>query len=128
MSGLKEASALAYDQLKEHLAPCGCAPVRFTPGLWKPNERRTTFTLAVDDFGIKYFHKADADHLFSAPHDKHELTKDWTGTSYLGLTLNWNCKAGHVDISMPNCVPKALAKFQHACITQICATCSSSLG
>jgi hypothetical protein len=66
MYGLKEASLLAYNQLKEHLAPYGYAPVRFTPGLWKHNERRTTFTLAVDDFGIKYFHKADADHLFSA--------------------------------------------------------------
>jgi hypothetical protein len=81
MYGLKEASVLAYDQLKEHLAPYGYAPVRFTPGLWKHNERRTTFTLAIDDFGIKYFHKADADHLFSALHDKYELTKDWTGTS-----------------------------------------------
>jgi hypothetical protein len=114
MCGLKEASVLAYDQLKEHLAPYGHAPVRFTPGLWKHNNRRTTFTLAVDDFGIKYFHKADADHLFSALHDKYELTKDWTGTSYLGLTLNWNHKAGCVDILMPNYVPKALAKFQHA--------------
>jgi hypothetical protein len=113
MHGLKEASVLAYNQLKEHLAPYGYAPVRFTPGLWKHNKRRTTFTLAVDDFGIKYFHKADADHLFSALHDKYELTKDWTGTSYLGLTLNWNYKAGYVDISMPNYVPKALAKFQH---------------
>jgi hypothetical protein len=84
-----------------------------TLGLWKHKTRRTTFTLAVDNFGIKYFHKADADHLFSALHDKYELTKDWTGTSYLGLTLKWNYKAGYVDISMPNYVPKALAKFQH---------------
>jgi hypothetical protein len=113
MHGLKEASVLAYDQFKEHLAPHGCAPVRFTPGLWKHNTRRTTFTLAVDDFGMKHFHhKADADHLFSALHGKHELTKDWTGTSYLGLALKWNCKAGCVDISMPNYVLKA--KFQHA--------------
>jgi hypothetical protein len=80
MHGLKEASVLACDQLKEHLAPYGHAPVRFTPGLWKHNKRRTTFT----------------------------------GTSHLGLALNWNCKAGCVDISMPNYVPKALAKFQHA--------------
>jgi hypothetical protein len=75
--------------------------------------RRTTFTLAVDDFRIKYFNKADADHLFAALHDKYALTKDWTGESYLGLTLKWNYAAGYVDVSMPDYVPKALAKFQH---------------
>ena len=76
MYGLKEAAILAYDQLQEHLAPHGYAPVRFTPGLWKHNTRRTTFTLAVDDFGIKYFSKPDADHLFAALETKYQLTKD----------------------------------------------------
>lgn len=113
MYGLKEAAILAYDQLQEHLAPHGYAPVRFTPGLWKHNTRRTTFTLAVDDFGIKYFSKPDADHLFAALETKYQLTKDWTGSSYLGFTLSWNYDAGYVDISMPTYVPKALAKFQH---------------
>jgi hypothetical protein len=70
MYGLKEASVLAYDQLKAHLAQYGYTPVCFTPGLWKHNTKRTTFTLTVDDFGIKYFSKADADHLFAALHDK----------------------------------------------------------
>jgi hypothetical protein len=41
------------------------------------NTRRTTFTLAVDDFGVKCFSKAHADHLFSALKEKHDLTKDW---------------------------------------------------
>jgi hypothetical protein len=113
MYGLKEASILAYDQLKEHLSHYGYAPVRYTPGLWRHNTRRTTFTLAVDDFGIKYFSKADADHLFAALHDKYALTKDWSGTSYLGITINWNYDAGWVDTSMPAYVPKALVKFGH---------------
>jgi hypothetical protein len=113
MYGLKEAAILAYDQLKAHLAPHGYAPVRFTPGLWKHNKRQTTFTLAVDDFGIKYFSKADADHLFSALEQKYALTKDWTGTNYLGFTLDWHYDAGYVDLSMPHYVPKALHKFNH---------------
>ena len=113
MYGLKEASILAYDQLKAHLAPYGYSPVRFTPGLWRHSTRRTTFMLAVDDFGIKYFDKADADHLFAALETKYVITKDWTGSSYLGLTLAWNYEAGYVDVSMPGYVSKALAKFQH---------------
>ena len=113
MYGLKEASILAYDQLKAHLAPYGYSPVRFTPGLWRHNTHCTTFTLAVDDFGIKYFNKADADHLFATLETKYVITKDWTGSSYLGLTLAWNYEAGYVDVSMPGYVSKALAKFQH---------------
>jgi hypothetical protein len=66
MYGLKEAAILAFEQLRDHLAPFGYHPVRHTPGLWKHDTRPTTFTLAVDDFGIKYFSQADADHLFTA--------------------------------------------------------------
>ena len=75
MCGLKEAAILAYDQLKEYLAKSGYAPVRFTSGLWKHESRPTTFTLAVDDFGIKYFCKADFDHLFHAIGENYALTK-----------------------------------------------------
>jgi hypothetical protein len=101
MYGLKEAAILAYEQLKAHIAPYGYTHVRFTPGLWRHNTRRTTFTFAVDDFGIKYFCKADADHLFSALASKYALTTDWTGKSYLGLTLASNYAAGYVDVVCP---------------------------
>ena len=97
---MKAANILAYDQIKTHLAPYGYAPVCFTPGLWCHDQRRTTFTLAVDDFGIKYFFKADADQPFLALKNKYELTQDWTGNSYLGPTLDWHYKDGYVDISI----------------------------
>jgi hypothetical protein len=113
MYGLKEASILAYDQLREHLAPYGYAPVPFTPGLWRHNKLRTTFTLAVDDFGIKYFSRSDLDHLFNALESKYTITKDLSGSSYLGLTIDWHYDEGYVDISMPQYVTKALAKFRH---------------
>ena len=83
------------------------------PAYGKHNQRRTTFTLAVDDFGIKFFVKPDADHLFSALQEKYNITIDWTGNSYLGFTLDWDYKAGHVDLSMPASVPKGLKKFNH---------------
>ena len=113
MYGLKEAAILAYDQLKAHLAPYGYFPVAQTPGLWRHTDRRTTFTLAVDDFGIKFFSQPDADHLFDALATRYALTKDWTGSSYLGFTISWNYAAGHVDISMPGYVPKALLALRH---------------
>jgi hypothetical protein len=113
MYGLKEAAILAYDQLKAHLAPFGYFPVRQTPGLWRHIDRRTTFTLAVDDFGIKFFSRTDADHLFAALSTKYALTKDWSGSSYLGFKINWHYDAGYVDISMPGYVPKALLTLRH---------------
>jgi hypothetical protein len=85
----------------------------FTPGLCRHVTRRTTFTLAVDDFGIKYFSKADAEHLFSALRDKYTITTDWSGSTYLGFTLNWNYKEGWVDVSMPEYIPNALARLRH---------------
>ena len=113
MYGLKEAAILAYEQLREHLAPFGYAPVPHTPGLWRHITRRTTFTLAVDDFGIKFFSKHDADHLFDAIATKYALTKDWSGTSYLGFTILWNYDDGWVNISMPDYIPKAMLTLQH---------------
>jgi hypothetical protein len=84
--------------------------------VWRHNTRRTTFTLAVDDFGIKYFCKVDADHLFSALKDKYALTQDWSGNNYLGMTLDWNYTAvrPYVDVSMPKFVDKGRSKYQHS--------------
>ena len=113
MYGLKEAAILAYDQLKAHLAPFGYFPVSQTPGLWRHVDRRTTFTLAVDDFGIKFFSQTDANHLFDALVTKYALTKDWSGSSYLGFKIDWNYDAGYGDLSMPGYVHKALLTLRH---------------
>ena len=66
MYGLKEAAILAYKQLCVHLAKSGYHPMKHTPGLWRHESCLTTFTLAVDNFGMKYFIKSDATHLFQA--------------------------------------------------------------
>src|SRR5688572_8702580 len=99
MYRLKEAAILAYEQLQEHLSHYGYVPMKHTPGLWQHKSRPTTFTLAVDDFGIKFFKKSDADHLLNALRNKYSITVDWTGTSYLGLTIVWNYERGHINIS-----------------------------
>jgi len=42
----------------------GYVPFKHTPGMWLHTTRPITFTLAVDDVGIKYFNKDDANHVF----------------------------------------------------------------
>ena len=113
MYGLKQAAVLAYDQLVAHLKPFGYYPCPQTTGIWRHETRPTRFCLCVDDFGIKYFSQADADHLLSALKSKYKITTDWTGKNYCGLTLDWNYAEGWVDISMPGYVERALARLQH---------------
>jgi hypothetical protein len=66
MHGLKEAGIIAFNQLIKKLAPSGYEPMPFTPGLWWHRTKRTTFVLCVEDFGVKYFSKADDMHLIEA--------------------------------------------------------------
>ena len=111
--GLKEAGLLAFKHLVSNLSPFGYEPMPFTPGLWRHRSRPTTFTLCVDDFGIKFFCKADADHLISALQTNYETTIDWSGSLYCGLNLKWNYEKGFVDVSMDGYVQRALRRFQH---------------
>jgi hypothetical protein len=113
MYGLKEAGILAFNQLVKKLAPHGYEPMPFTPGLWRHRTKRTTFVLCVDDFGVKYFSKDDAQHLIDALEADYQLTTDWTGSLYCGLTLDWHYDKGYVDVSMPGYVPRALKRFAH---------------
>ena len=113
MYGLKQAAILAYDNLQSNLKPFGYQPVVGTVGLWQHISRPTTFCLCVDDFGIKYTSKQDAQHLLDAIGSKYKYTCDWNGTNYCGLTIEWNYNKGYVDISMPGYVKKTLQRLQH---------------
>jgi hypothetical protein len=74
MYGLKEAAIIAFNQLVQKLAPAGFKPLPFTPGLWRHTTKPTTFVLCVDDFGVKYFSKPDAQHLIDAITAHYALT------------------------------------------------------
>ena len=118
MPGLKQAGRIANDRLQKHLATFGYAPVPRTPSLWKHESRPVTFSLVVDDFGVKYVGKEHADHLINALQQLYQISIDWTGTLYLGLTLNWDYVKRTVAISMPGYVRSALHKFQHTAPTR----------
>jgi hypothetical protein len=67
----------------------------------------------VDDFAVKYVGKQHADHLQNALLRSYELTTDWEGKVYSGMTLQWDYKNRTCDISMPGYVSNFLRKFQH---------------
>ena len=59
MYGLKQATILAYDNLKQSLEWYDYAPIIGTARLWGHKIRSTKFCLCVDNFGIKYYNKLD---------------------------------------------------------------------
>ena len=61
--GLPQAGKLAHELLSERLQEAGYYEVTTTPGLWRHRCRPIQFVLIVDDFGVEYVRKKDADHL-----------------------------------------------------------------
>ena len=113
MYGLKQAAILAYNNLVNNLQDDGYFPIPHTVGLWKHTTRKTIFCLCVDDFGIKYFNKDDANHLLTSLRKHYTVSTDWGGTNYCGLTIKWNYQAQYVDISMPGYIEKLLARLKY---------------
>ena len=116
--GLKQAGRLASDRLTKNIERNGYAPVPHTPSLWRHHTSDLIFPLVVDDFGIKYTRKANADHLLESLWEDCDITKDWTGEKYLGLTLKWDYVNRNVSVSMPGYVKAALLKFQREATTK----------
>ncbi|KAL7474998.1 hypothetical protein ACHAW6_000931 [Cyclotella cf. meneghiniana] len=68
MYGLPQTGILTNRLLKQCLATHGYYEVAHTPGLWKHISCPISFTLVVDDFGIKYVSKEHADHISLQPY------------------------------------------------------------
>ena len=112
MYGLKQAAILAHEQLFQNLAPFGYHPIPNT-NFWKHETRPTVFCLCVDDFGVKYFSKNDADHLLQALGSHYKYTVDWKGSHFCGYHFDWHYQDGFVDLSMPTYIPNLLKRLNH---------------
>ena len=89
MYGLKQEARISYNQIISHIDTHGYYPVPFTTILWAHKTKRKYFFLCVDDFGVKYFTKDDANHLLYSLKNHYEISTDWEGRNYLILTIRW---------------------------------------
>ena len=64
--GLPQSDILAKKVPKENLPPHGYFEVTHNPGLWQHITHPISFSLVIDDFGVKYVDRADVDHLIDA--------------------------------------------------------------
>jgi hypothetical protein len=66
----------------------------------------------VDDFGVKFVNKEDADHLFATLRLKYKLKVDWEGRQYLGRRIVFDNAQHTVTIDMPDYIPKVIQRFR----------------
>ena len=91
------------------MAHAGYYEVAHTPGLWRHVTKPVQCTLVVDDFGVKYVGKENAEHLIRTIKQAGcELSKDWAGTLYCGITLDWHYEEWYVEISMPHYIERVV--------------------
>ena len=88
--GLPQAGILANKRLRRKLAPFGYSECTETPGLWVHETRPISFTLVVDNFGVKYVNQDDVEHLIASVKHTYTLTEDWSGDLYCGIKLDWD--------------------------------------
>ena len=88
MFGLLQAGLIAQALLDKQLNEKGYHQSKTIPGLCCHEWRPIQFTLVVDDFGVKYVGKEHARHLVDALEEHYDISTDWEGKKYIGLTLD----------------------------------------
>jgi hypothetical protein len=114
MYGLPQAGIPVQELLKKRLNKHGYCQSPITPGLWQHNFHLTSFTLCVDDFGIKYVGREHVKHLSGILKEHYKCSQDWSSARYLGMNIDWDYINKNVHVSMLNYVPEALIRLQHA--------------
>ncbi len=56
--------------------------------------------LVVDNFGVKYSSDKHVQHLTQVLKQDYQIEKDWEGTQYIGLNVDWDYKKREVHISI----------------------------
>ena len=73
--------------------------------------RNRAFLLIVDDFGVKYIKREDAENLSKTLQDRYPMKEDSDPEFYLGVTLDFDYDKRTYKLLMPGYVKQALVKF-----------------
>ncbi len=114
--GLPQAGILANKWLRRKLAPFGYYECVNTPGLWYHVSRPISFTLIINNFGVKYVGNKHTDHLIASINSTYKkLAEDWTGSLYCRIMLEWDYVGRMVNISMPGYIKKNCKNISTYC-------------
>ena len=110
--GLPQAGLISNKALVKVLHTAGYIQSANSYGLFKHVDRGTTFSLVVDDFGIKYYNMNDFDHLVDTlKTGGYDVKINMKGDKYLGFTIKHDLIKKEMVLSMPKYVPKGLNRF-----------------
>ena len=98
---LPQSGKLAHDQLVGRLKIAGYFLVQLNKRLWRHVWRPILFILVVDDFGVKSAGKEHANHLYDSLDQWYDVTTDWKGEKYVGISLKWDYEKHTLMTSLP---------------------------
>ena len=113
MYGLKQAGKLANDLLSKRLTAHGYIQCDITPGLWRHETRPVIFSLVVDDFGVQFTGRHNAEHLLSTLQKHYQVSTDWTGTKFAGMNLKWDYIKRTCRLTMDGYIIDVRTRFNH---------------
>jgi hypothetical protein len=76
MYGFPQAGILANELLQRNLAKGGYRLTTQTHGLWTHDTRPISFSLVVDDFGVKYVGREHVEHLMTCIKKNYNISSD----------------------------------------------------
>ena len=100
MYGLPHTGLISQHLLEKRLNKQGYNQSALTPGLWTHTWRPITFSLCVDNFGVKYVGIQHYYHLITFLLEHYKISNEWSGKRYLGLDLDWDYKNLKVHLSI----------------------------
>jgi hypothetical protein len=109
--GLKEAGKLSNLRLVQLLLSYDFVETS-TPCLFRHKTRPITFCLVVDDFGVKYQHRADFDFLVSCLSNLYHCKAHPIAHKFLGFTIAHDRTARTLSLSYPGYIDALLTRLR----------------
>ena len=86
--GLKQSGKIAHNNLVKHLNKYDYVQAEHIDGVFVHKLWDISFTLVVDNFGIKYTNKDDGNYLISIMRSKYKFKVDFDAKQYIRVLLN----------------------------------------
>ena len=115
--GIKQSGKIAHNNLVEHLGNFGYVPAGLTYGLFVHKACNISFTLVIDNFGIKYHRKKDVEHLITAMRSKYNFKVDYQAKKYIGIHLDWDYDHREAKCSMKGYIKQTLTELEYELIS-----------
>ena len=78
-----------------------------------PQNPPSNLLTGVDDFGVQYKDRHNAEHLLTTLQEYYQVTMDWTGAKFVGIDLAWNYLKRTCGLTMDGYITYVCTRFNH---------------